>query len=333
MKYLVITTINPASVGSIAKLRDFLVDWQIVVVGDKKTPLDWRIKNVIYLSIEDQEINFSDLSRALPFNSYARKNLGYLYAIRNGASVIAETDDDNYAYPDFLQNISKEISGCSITGEMAWVNVYSHFTDQWIWPRGFSLKQLLASRDTPSTLSDQSSVKESIIQQYLADGDSDVDAIYRLTVNKDVKFKESQTVFLEAGQVCPFNSQNTIWMPEAFPLLYLPSYVSFRMTDIWRSFIAQTCVYAASERISFSSSTMYQTRNIHDFLKDFEQEIPGYLQNELIIDCLMNLNLLESKDSYIYNLHTCYEALHIKLGLITKPELELLDIWIREVSA
>lgn len=332
MKYLVITTINPPNVGSLFKLREFLSDWEIVVVGDKKTPGNWEIPGVIYLSVEDQGLRFSKFSNALPFNSYSRKNIGYLYAIKNGATVIAETDDDNYPYPTFLANTINNLSGHTIESDDRWINLYSFFTEQKIWPRGFSLRHVIGGGSIEPLLSEDTCVCNPVIRQYLADGDSDVDAIYRLTVNKDVKFEQDKTVFLQSGQICPFNSQNTVWLAEAFPLLYLPSHVSFRMTDIWRSFVAQVCVYAASNNISFSSATMYQERNIHDFLRDFEQEIPGYLHNEDIVDCLLNLDLTLGNKGYLKNIYTCYEALHKKLDIIPKEELDLLSIWIEQIS-
>ncbi|MBV5271274.1 MAG: DUF288 domain-containing protein, partial [Afipia sp.] len=67
----------------------------------------------------------------------------------------------------------------------------------------------------------------------------DVDAIYRLTLPLPQSFREEQPVALGRNVWCPFNSQNTTWWKEAAPLLYLPSFCSFRMTDIWRSFVAQ----------------------------------------------------------------------------------------------
>ena len=37
----------------------------------------------------------------------------------------------------------------------------------------------------------------------------------------------------------PFNSQNTIWFKEIFPLLYLPVSCSMRATDIIRGLVAR----------------------------------------------------------------------------------------------
>ena len=171
-----------------------------------------------------------------------------------------------------------------------------------------------------------------LVQQYLADGDSDVDAIYRLTSNKEVKFKPGLTIFLEDGQICPFNSQNTIWYADAFPLLYLPSFVSFRMTDIWRSFIAQICLYKLGEKISFSSPTLYQERNEHNLLSDFNEEIAGYLNNEKIIDVLCEIDLQEGKAALLNNIFKCYQMLQSKLNIITNQELDLLSLWFEAIG-
>src|SRR5438270_335676 len=73
------------------------------------------------------------------------------------------------------------------------------------------------------------------IQQGLADENPDVDAIYRLAFPLPLTFRTDRRIALGGSAWCPFNSQNTTWTREAFPLLYLPSYCSFRMTDIWRS--------------------------------------------------------------------------------------------------
>ncbi|KAK0046095.1 glycosyltransferase STELLO1, partial [Biomphalaria pfeifferi] len=52
-------------------------------------------QNCDFLSIERQKLLNFKITNSLPYKSYARKNLGYLYAILNGAKFIYETDDDN----------------------------------------------------------------------------------------------------------------------------------------------------------------------------------------------------------------------------------------------
>jgi hypothetical protein len=66
--------------------------------------------------------------------------LGYLYAMTEGTHVIADTDDDNFpkekwTWPAFEGEFDV------ITGSR-FVNVYRHFTDAFVWPRGYLLRLL-----------------------------------------------------------------------------------------------------------------------------------------------------------------------------------------------
>ena len=96
------------------------------------------------------------------------------------------------------------------------------------------------------------------IQQGLVDDDPDVDAIYRLVLDLPFQFEPGASVALGPGAWCPFNSQNTSWWPEAYPLMYLPAYCSFRMTDIWRSFVAQRIAWVNGWSVLFHEATVRQ---------------------------------------------------------------------------
>ena len=52
-------------------------------------------KNIIFLSENDQNKMNVDFINDMPWHSFGRKNIGYLYAIANGAQVIWDFDDDN----------------------------------------------------------------------------------------------------------------------------------------------------------------------------------------------------------------------------------------------
>lgn len=324
-KTIVVTSINYPTKG-LKKISDCCQNWNLIVVADKKTPTDWEYDGITLLSTEEQESIKSEFIQKLPFNHYSRKNIGYLQAISEGSEIIAETDDDNVPYDNFLNNISRKIKGSLVQTE-GWENVYRHFTSEHIWPRGYPLENINTSFRYTSKLKD-GVLLDCPIQQYLADGDPDVDAIYRLTVESNIKFK-SNSIILEKGIYCPFNSQNTIWFPEAYPLLYLPSFVSFRMTDIWRSFIAQICLYAAEQHICFKEATVWQERNEHSLIRDFKDEIPGYLHNTHIVKCLASLPLIADINKAGENLLRCYTAL-IKEGIIPQEELELVQLWLKE---
>ncbi len=291
-KSVIITSINYPT-KAVRRIATNCREWKLIVIGDKKTPSDWVCEEVEFLSVDNQLKLHSKFAKACKFNHYVRKNIGYIKAIQDGAEIIAETDDDNIPYDNFLTPISKFVEGKVVTSK-GWNNVYKYFVEDKvkIWPRGFPLENV--NESFADTIEVNTIKKlDCPIQQYLADGDPDVDAVYRLTTEGEIKFK-SNTVIMSNGCFCPFNSQNTIWWPEAYPLLYLPSFVTFRMTDIWRSFIAQVCIYALGKNIAFREPTVFQERNQHCLISDFKDEIPGYLNNKKIIDLLRSLNLSQN---------------------------------------
>jgi hypothetical protein len=323
---IIITTIfkplpHHFDIGKEAKKRHI----QFIIIGDAKTPKDYHLDEAEYYNIDRQVHEFSDFARILPFNHYSRKNIGYLVAIKNGSRIIHETDDDNIPYPSFYDEQPEEMK-IDIYKSQKWLNVYSLFSKENIWPRGLPLDYL---KNNESILKTQVKIIKPIIIQGLADQNPDVDAIYRFVGKLPVSFDKNKIIAIEKNTWCPFNSQNTIFKKEGFPLLYLPSYCSFRMTDIWRSFIAQRCIWQLDSNLVFHSPTVYQERNVHSILKDFEQEIPGYLENDKIIDVLEGVHF-QTKNVH-ENLLVCYEKL-IQNGFFPKKEIELVEMWIKTIN-
>jgi hypothetical protein len=217
-----------------------------------------------------------------------RKNLGYLYAIQQGATWIADTDDDNFPYENWGDQIMENRALESLS-EAKVVNIYRHFTDQFIWPRGLPLNAILGAKEAQLNPEAMHNVG---VWQGLADKDPDVDAIYRLTIGKLINFEKRRPLVLESGTYCPFNSQNTIWpLKEAFPYLYIPLSVSFRFCDILRGYVAQRGLWALNAKLAFTEASVYQERNVHDFMKDFIDEIPCYKQVDAVIDFLDKVEL------------------------------------------
>lgn len=323
---IVITTINQPT-EAVKRIASTCPEWTFLVVGDKKTPANWSYANVEYLSAA-QQLEMGSFATECPFNHYARKNVGYLWAAARGAEIIAETDDDNIPYDTFLKDISRSVHGRAVR-KSGWENVYTHFTPDKIWPRGFPLEVITKSLAKLSDLSEPQDF-DCPVQQYLADGDPDVDAVYRMTIVAETKFQPN-TVVLEPGTFCPFNSQNTLFWRDAFPLLYLPAYVSFRMTDIWRSFVAQACLYAMGKALAFREATVFQERNQHSLIKDFRDEVPGYLHNVRIVEILSGLRLSPDPAGAANNVRACYEAL-IQAEIVPAREMPLLELWLRELT-
>lgn len=306
--------------------------WDVLVIGDTKTPTDWKLDGAVYMSVDAQRAMSGNLAALCPVKHYARKNLGYLKAMQNGSGMIAETDDDNLPYDGWLAKVSRTVTARAVKNN-GWENVYRHYTKERIWPRGLPLEQLHASFEADASL-EAPAQHDCPIQQFLANDNPDVDAVYRLVLATPVKFKglNSDYVVLNEGTYCPFNSQNTVWWPDAYELMYLPAFVSFRMTDIWRSFVAQVCLFRMGKPLLFGPATMYQVRNEHNLLRDFADEVPGYLNNQKIMDTLNALDLKRGAGHAGDNLHKCYEALVVK-GIVPKEEMPLVEAWLTDVRA
>lgn len=324
------TTIR-APTAAISRLSDKIAsnNGKLIVIGDEKGPESYEINRCDFYSLPMQKQQSFLLSQLLPEGHYSRKNLGYLVAMQNEAPCIYETDDDN-APLDSWRIRSKQVSAHEVR-QSDWVNIYRAFSNELIWPRGFPLDQIVPSMNRALIISDNETSIDAPVQQGLCAGDPDVDAIWRLILDKEVSFIEGRCFYLPPDSWCPFNSQSTWWWPEAFPLLYLPSYCSFRMTDIWRSFIAQKCLWAMGYGVVFHSHEVYQERNAHSLLGDFMDEVPGYKINGEMVRTLSALELDASEKAVGANMLHCYRSL-VSEGYFPEGEIELLEAWLHDLT-
>jgi hypothetical protein len=327
--YSVITTIQPptpAVRGLCRSLRR--VPGQLLVLGDRKGPQEYPLDGAELFALDRQLALPLRLPQRLPVNHYTRKNIGYLVAISRGAECIYETDDDNTPSADW-QLRNRTVQARKVNG-LRWCNVYRYFSDDLIWPRGLPLDHIATAGKKMPSPSRASSVI-SPIQQGLVDGSPDVDAIWRLVLDKPFRFQPGASVALMSGVWCPFNSQSTWWWPEAYPLMYLPSFCTFRMTDIWRSFVAQRCLWALDGAVTFHAPEVVQQRNEHNLLKDFQDEVPGYLANDQIVRLLEEQPLEPGPEAVGSNLLRCYGAL-IKHGILPRKERPLIKAWLGDLQ-
>ena len=327
---LVVTSISgPNPVLQALAAGSLAVQSKFIVVGDSKSPNDFELEGCDFYSISRQETLPFAYSHLCHTKSYTRKNIGYLLAVQQGARFIVETDDDNIPRESFWEPRHPMVSGNKIDGT-GWLNAYRYFSDDDIYPRGFPLEEIR----NPSTFSTpRRNCGPGIcnIQQGLADGNPDVDAIYRMLFRLPFEFRNERPLIVGDGLWCPFNSQNTTTFKEAYPLLYLPTYCSFRMTDIWRSFVAQRVGWTCGWNISFHAPSVYQERNEHDLLNDFADEVPGYLHNGRIARSLASLNLDSGSPAVEANIFRCYEKL-IEMNLICRKEMKLLEAWLSDLK-
>ncbi|MGE0734317.1 MAG: STELLO glycosyltransferase family protein [Alphaproteobacteria bacterium] len=303
--------------------------YEMLMIGDATSPRDFALPGCRFVGLDEQRQ--SDLRFALqcPERHYARKNIGYLMAAAAGAELIVETDDDNAPLPTFFAARERRAER-SVAALPGWLNVYRYFTETLIWPRGLPLDTIHRALPPRSALPRRT--LDCPIQQGMADDDPDVDAIFRLLVKATTRFAAADPVALDAGTWCPFNSQNTAWWRDAFALLYLPAYCSFRLTDIWRSFVAQRIAWENDWHVLFHGPTVRQARNEHDLMRDFADEVPGYLNNERIRRTLEDLPLARGAGAMADNLRRCYGAM-VTLGLIGAAEMPLLDLWLADLES
>jgi hypothetical protein len=324
MQTIVITSIFPPTlaVERFAKLEGY----NLIVVGDRKTPEDWSHAGVRFFSYAQQLTSSWELAKSLPQDHYSRKMLGYLEGIKHGSEVIIDTDDDNIPYDKWtFPSFDGEYE--SIEGCRGFVNVYQLFTDQPIWPRGLPLAMIKTDFRLQNYIgSKQCRVG---IWQGLADDDPDVDAIYRLTSDAPCRFSSRAPVVLGSGTICPFNSQNTAFRTELFPLLYLPTAVTFRFTDILRGLVAQPIMALYGYSLGFTQATVRQERNPHDYMKDFESELPMYRYCETVVSIVSSaVSPLESVQTNLINAYTALT----KASVTTGAEMVTLKAWLSDIQ-
>lgn len=323
-KHIVITSIFKPT-EAVQKFSS-LAGYSLTVVGDNKSPVHWEHPGVHYLSVQKQNLLEHRILKHLPFNHYCRKMVGYLEVIEKGATVIIDTDDDNiplsdWSFPSFNENYF------TLPNNKGFVNVYKLFTKKPLWPRGLPLRFIKEDNLTPEGIENKDVAVG--VWQGLANGEPDVDAIYRLVNNDPCVFDEKGPYVLGTNTVTPFNSQNTAFRKELFACLYLPSFVSFRYTDILRGLISQPIMWAAGYKLGFTKATVHQERNPHNFMDDFQSEIPMYLTAEKAYE--IALSTVSKSRTVSDNLHHCYRALQDE-NIVNENELRCLDSWLYDVD-
>jgi hypothetical protein len=277
-KFIVSTTINP--VTSAVKLYDSFDGWTLVMAGDLKTPKDYRLVNGIYLSPADQDELDHTLSELIGWNCIQRRNLAMLYAIKNGADIIALVDDDNIPLDNWGTRvyIGEEVEVTEFLCQDQAFDPIGAAGELNLWHRGFPL-ELIATREYSQK---QKTTLKATIQANFWNGDPDIDAICRMEHRPNVTFDGRNFPFT-SNKPAPFNSQNTLISRAVFSDYFLFPFVG-RMDDIWAAYYVQ----AKDHAVIFGEPTVFQDRNKHDLVEDMKREYIGYENN---------LNLLKDLSS------------------------------------
>ena len=331
----IVTTIqNPtnalSALANMAESRNEL----LIIVGDKKTPPEFTINNAMYLCPEKQDSLGYQITQYLPWNSYTRKMLGYLKAAKLGCSFIRETDDDNFPLDNFFLPFPKELIARLPKLDAKWINPYVYFSSEYIWPRGFPIELIDFDRTNYGNIRNETSLVNLSrigVVQGLANGAPDVDALYRLIYSnsEEFQFQTNEPLVIPRTSFAPFNSQVTAWSLEILPLMYLPQTCTFRMTDIWRSYIATYLMHASDFEIIFAGPSAFQDRNVHNLLRDFEEEVPGYLRNAEFVEVIQSVDILGGTKNLGVDLQSVYKRL-VSNHFFEKSELLALNAWLED---
>jgi hypothetical protein len=278
-KFIVSTTINAPTIA--IKKFDNFKDWTLIVVGDLKTPKNYKLKNGIYLNCKDQALLDKKLSNIIGWNCIERRNLGMVLAKKYDADVIALVDDDNIPYKEWGKNL--------LVGKKRLINKYEVKTPVFdpisvtkynnLWHRGFPLN-LLDQRTAKFKGKKEINIS---VQADFWDGDPDIDAITRIMQKPKCKFEKKIFPFY-SKKLSPFNSQNTFLSSNL-----LKDYFLFpdqgRMHDIWASYFLQ---YRRNINVIYNKASVFQKRNVHTSAKDLSDELIGLKYTPELINQMKN---------------------------------------------
>tara|TARA_R100000388_G_C7235994_1_gene157858 strand:- start:619 stop:1524 length:906 start_codon:yes stop_codon:yes gene_type:complete len=267
-KFIVTTTINSPTLAT--KKFSEMEGWQLIVVGDTKTPHEeYKKLNCIYLTPEYQEREYKALSDSIGWRSIQRRNLGFIEAYKRGADIVATVDDDNIPYEDWGKEIfvGQEIEIDLWESANGYFDPLSVTNRPDLWHRGYPLSLV----PTKNNVDYRGKAKRKVlVQADLWDGDPDIDAICRLSNMPCVKY-DIKSPF-GSYQNSPFNSQNTFIAREVIPYYMVLPHAG-RMDDIWGSYIIQE---KFPNSVIYNKATVFQDRNEQDLVTNLENEIIGY---------------------------------------------------------
>jgi hypothetical protein len=82
--------------------------------------------------------------------------------------------------------------------------------------------------------------------------------------------------------------------------------------------------------LGFTEATVIQVRNPHDYVKDFESEIPCYLHPNRVIAAVTRA--IDPSNTVSENLRRAYAEL-AKENIVSAEEIELLDLWLADMGS
>lgn len=319
---IVFTTINlPTVLESYKRNLDQFgnkAEVLFTIVGDQKSPKDTgefcakyqeQGLQIVYLGPEEQcalthDDTFRNVVAMLPWNSDVRRNIGYLYAAREGADIIISIDDDNLAIDDepFIgdHSIVNTKPTCAIAHSAnGWFNVCQLLDvnrHEPIYPRGYPVSKMRNDSWEWGVQNERVVVVNSGLWTHAPD----VDAMTNLVLRPASRGKAFaiRHLILAPDTYSPLNSQNTAFARRALPAMFFwPQKFMYnsmqvdRYGDIWMGFVMHRAAQAMGEAITYGSPIVAHVRNSHNYLRDLQAEIGGMALNENIAKWIQEAEL------------------------------------------
>jgi hypothetical protein len=297
-KVIVTTTINAPTLALIKYSK--MEGWDLIVVGDLKTPSEAFYGDWHYLTPEYQKMEYPELSEAIGWNCIMRRNIGFIEAYKMGADIVASVDDDNIPYDSWGKDIviGKRTAVSSFNSKLNVIDPMKMTNHPYLWHRGYPIDRLYDAYDVKKT---QDTYVTPLFQAGLWDGDPDVDALCRLMYKpKGLRVELISHYPVTSANFMPFNSQNTFIAREALPYYMVLPHIG-RSDDIWGGYIAQ---YLLATRPVFTRATVYQERNEQSIYKNLEDELFGYRHTSQLLDAVGNFRSYLPEDTlYAFDLY------------------------------
>ena len=338
-KWIVMNAYNPP-IPSLFNLLTNLEDWKMVVISiNNKNDKKWKELNysnkLVYISLKEQIRLGYQVAKYLSLNSYARKNIGYLYAIQHGAKEIFEIDEDITILDliSFNFNLSNHNIYYAIRNDSRMINPYIHFGEKNIWPRGFRLSDIGHQYHNKFyTLKGRNLLLKPLIYQGLINGAPDTDSIFQKTMlSYEFNFSLTDPFIYFPGNFIPINSKNTKYLYDIFPFLALSSTTSENLSDIFRGYILQYFAWRHNGCVVFHSSKNYRLRNnkLKNSIFIEEKNLFYNLDKYLFI---INANIKSySKMNEVDRLYSIIENL-INFGFLGEKDLKVYKAYLDDLS-
>lgn len=230
-------------------------------------------------------------SRAIGFNTLARRNIAFLEALAWGADVIYSWDDDNLP-------IDLEHFNMPATMDMLFDGIkIAGLNGSWFDP-GKLLIPATRHRGMPQNAHTGCEAKPVTdarvgVAAGFVLGNPDIDATTRMELAPDIvqaHILGSTGVVVDRDTWTVFNSQNTSVIRELIPAWFMMPGVG-RHDDIYASLIVQRVARERGYHVHFGPPFTYQQRNEHNLITDLRAEIDGMENVVKIADALDNFRL------------------------------------------